>query len=289
MTSIPKILVTGANGQLGKSIKKISPVYPQFEFVFLSREDMPIHHAAMIRNCFAAWRPQFCINCAAYTAVDRAEEEKEKAFQVNGDGVGYLAHACKEFEARLVHISTDYVFDGRSLKPYTEDDITNPLNVYGASKLKGEELCLEQDPQSIIIRSSWVYSEFGKNFIRTMLKLLREKEEINVVKDQLGSPTYAHDLAETILKIIAGPPWLPGIYHFCNEGIISWYDFAREIKKMIRANCRINAVSTNEYPTLARRPAFSALNSGKIMHTFHLQLHDWKESLAACLGELSEK
>ncbi len=286
MASIPKILVTGANGQLGRSIKKISSGYPQLEFIFLSREDMPIHHAEMIRNCFAAWQPQFCVNCAAYTAVDRAEEEKEKAFQVNGDGVGWLAHACRDHDTSLIHISTDYVFDGRSSKPYKEDDITDPVNIYGASKLKGEKLCREQDPQSIIIRSSWVYSEFGKNFIRTMLKFLPEKEEINVVNDQFGSPTYAHDLAETILQIIAGPQWLPGIYHFCNEGIISWYDLAVEIKKMIRANCRINAISTNEYPTLAKRPAYSVLNTEKIRQAFHLQLKDWKKSLAACLDEL---
>ncbi len=289
MPALPNILVTGANGQLGRSLRKISATYPPFAFIFLSREDMPVHHPEMIRHSFEAWHPQYCINCAAYTAVDRAEEEKEKAFIINGNAVGSLAGICREFNIKLIHISTDYVFDGNTTIPYRETDPVNPINVYGASKLMGEELCSQQNPEAIIIRSSWVYSEFGKNFVRTMLRLQHEKNEINVVNDQFGSPTYASDLAEAILKIIAGEKWTPGIFHFSNAGTVSWYEFASEIKQQTHARCKINPVSTQEYPTLAKRPAYSVLNTEKIRQTYHLRMHDWKQSLAACLVELTGK
>jgi dTDP-4-dehydrorhamnose reductase len=281
-----KILVTGANGQLGKELKKIAPSFPQFDFIFLSREDLPIHHFEMARIYFKTYHPQYVINCAAYTAVDRAEQEKDLAFQVNDEAVGVLAAICKENHTRLIHISTDYVFDGTSKIPYKEDSPTNPQNVYGASKLEGEKQALQFNPDSIIIRTSWVYSEYGKNFVRTMAKLMKEKDEINVVNDQVGSPTYAEDLAEVILQIIASGNWQPGIYNFSNQGIISWYDFATVIKELSGSKCKINPIPTSQHPTAAKRPLYSALDKKKIQNTFGIQLKDWKESLANCLSNL---
>ena len=294
-----KILVTGSNGQLGKELKKISASFPQFEFIFLAKEDLPIHHFETARHYFNTYQPQYLINCAAYTAVDRAEQEKDRAFQINAEAVGVLAAICKEHQCRFIHISTDYVFDGTATVPYKEDSATNPQSVYGASKLEGEKQAMQFNPDSIIIRTSWVYSEFGKNFVRTMLKLLQEKEEINVVNDQFGSPTYAFDLAETIIQIIATLPThdLPtgqagsrltthGIFHFSNEGIISWYDLAIAIKELTGSNCKINPISTSQYPTPAKRPAYSALDKTKIQQVFGIKLKDWKESLATCLSHL---
>ena len=282
----PKILVTGANGQLGKELQKIAASYSQFEFIFLSKKDLPIHHFKMLRDYFSVYHPAYLINCAAYTAVDRAEQEKILAFQVNAEAVGVLAAICKENNTKFIHISTDYVFDGKASEPYKEDSLTNPQTVYGASKLEGEKEALKYDPDSIIIRTSWVYSEYGKNFVRTMLKLMKEKEEINVVNDQVGSPTYAGNLAEVIMQIISTGKWIPGIYHFCNKGIISWYEFAFAIKELTGSNCKINPISTSGYPTPAKRPAYSVLNTSKVNETFDIQLKNWKESLTACLSHL---
>ncbi len=286
MEARPKILVTGANGQLGKELKKIASSFPQFEFIFLSREDLPIHHFKMVRDYFSVYHPAYLINCAAYTAVDRAEEEKILAFQVNAEAVGALAAICKANQTKFIHISTDYVFDGKATEPYKEDSPTNPQTVYGDSKLEGEKQALEFNPGSIIIRTSWVYSEYGKNFVRTILRLMKEKDEINVVNDQVGSPTYAADLAETILQIISSQKWQPGIYHFSNAGIISWYHFAVAIKELTNSNCKIIPISTSGYPTPAKRPAYSVLNTSKVNETFGIQLKNWRQSLAACLSHL---
>jgi dTDP-4-dehydrorhamnose reductase len=293
-----KILVTGSNGQLGKELKKISASFPHpivigCEFIFLSKEDLPIHHFEMVRHYFTTYQPQYLINCAAYTAVDRAEQEKDRAFHINAEAVGVLAAVCKEHQCKFIHISTDYVFDGTATVPYKEDFPTNPRSVYGASKLEGEKQALQFNPDSIIIRTSWVYSEFGKNFVRTMVKLMKEKDEISVVNDQFGSPTYAADLAEVILQII-GKLQIPdfrlptpdSIYHFSNEGIISWYDFAIVIKELTGSKCRINPITTSQYPTAAKRPAYSALDKKKIQQVFGIKLKDWKESLATCLSHL---
>ena len=286
-----KILVTGSNGQLGKELKKISASFPQFEFIFLSKEDLPIHHFEMARHYFNTYGPQYLINCAAYTAVDRAEQEKDRAFQVNAEAVGVLAAICKEHQCKFIHISTDYVFDGTASVPYKEDSPTNPQSAYGASKLEGEKQVWQFNPDSIIIRTSWVYSEFGKNFVRTMLKLLQEKDEINVVNDQLGSPTYAADLAEAILQIIETIHHSPltihrGIYNFSNTGVICWYDLAIAIKEITGSKCKINPIPTSQYPTAAKRPAYSVLDTSKIKETFGIQLKDWKESLTSCLSHL---
>ena len=288
-----KILVTGSNGQLGKELKKLAASFPQFDFTFLSREDLPIHHFEMVRNYFNVYHPQYLINCAAYTAVDIAEQENDRAFQVNGEAVAVLAAICKEHHTKFIHISTDYVFDGTASTPYKEDSPTNPQSVYGASKLEGEKQALQFNPDSIVIRTSWVYSEYGKNFVKTMLKLIQEKEEINVVNDQVGSPTYTADLAEAILNIIQWPQThdsrlttLGGVYHYSNEGIISWYDFAVAIKELIGSSCRINPIPTSQYPTPAKRPAYSVLDKTKIQKAFGIELKGWKKSLARCLAYL---
>jgi dTDP-4-dehydrorhamnose reductase len=281
-----KILVTGANGQLGKELQQLAAAFPVYEFVFLSREDMPIHHFELIRNTFKAYQPAYCINCAAYTAVDRAETEKDLAFQVNTEAVGVLAALCKEYGTHFIHISTDYVFDGTATTPYQPDSITNPQSVYGATKLEGERQAMQLNPDSIIIRTSWVYSAFGKNFVKTMLRLMSEKEAIAVVNDQVGSPTYAADLAEAIMHIIGSANWHPGIYHFSNAGVISWYDFAVEIKTQIQSNCLVKPIPTSAYPTPAKRPAYSVMDTAKISSTYQLPLKDWKTSLAICLAKL---
>lgn len=281
-----KILVTGANGQLGKELKKKAPSFSKFDFIFLSKEDMPIHHFEMVRHYFNTYQPQFCINCAAYTAVDRAEQERDSAFQINGEAVGVLAAVCKEHHTQFIHISTDYVFDGSSTTPYTELFPPHPVNVYGASKWEGEKQAQQLNSECIIIRTSWVYSEFGKNFVKIMLKLMKEKNEISVVNDQFGSPTYAADLAVVILKIISSGNWQPGIYHYRNDGVISWYDFALAIKELTGSTCKINPIPTTQYPTPAKRPAYSLLDTKKIQSIFGIQLKDWKKSLAVCLANL---
>jgi dTDP-4-dehydrorhamnose reductase len=283
----PTILVTGSNGQLGKELQQLADAYPQYKFVFASREDLKLHHFPLVENFFLTVKPQYCINCAAYTAVDKAENEQDLAMLVNGEAVGHLAAICKKYQTKLIHISTDYVFDGESEIPYKEEDATNPMNVYGKSKLLGEQLCIKENESSIIIRTSWVYSSFGHNFVKTMMRLMRERNEINVVNDQIGSPTYAADLAKAILEIIASGKWESGFYHYSNEGKISWFEFAVAIKEMMNSNCKINPIATSAYPTPAKRPHFSLLNKQKIADVFAIQVPYWKESLQKCMTEIS--
>lgn len=286
MSDLKKILVTGSNGQLGKELQRICNTMPGYEFIFLSKSDMPVNQFEMVRHIFNTLKPAYCINCAAYTAVDKAEEEKDLAFEINGEAVGVLAAVCLEHETKFIHISTDYVFDGKGDKPYLESDETSPVNAYGASKLKGEEEAFKCNPDSLIIRTSWVYSEFGKNFVKTMLRLMADKNSISVVNDQVGSPTYAADLADAILQIILYPEWKPGIYHFSNEGVITWFDFANAIKDIARTNTAIHPISTAEFPTPAKRPAYSFFNKQKIQDAFGINLKDWKASLASCIQRI---
>ena len=286
MSDLKKILVTGSNGQLGKELQRICNTMPGYEFVFLSKADMPVNQFEMVRHIFNTLKPAYCINCAAYTAVDKAEEEKDLAFEINGEAVGVLAAVCLEHETKFIHISTDYVFDGKGDKPYLESDETSPVNAYGASKLKGEEEAFKYNPDSLIIRTSWVYSEFGKNFVKTMLRLMADKNSISVVNDQVGSPTYAADLADVILKIIQLQEWKPGIYHFSNEGVITWFDFANAIKEIASTNTAIHPISTAEFPTPAQRPAYSVFNKQKIQDAFGINLKDWKASLASCIQRI---
>jgi len=281
-----KIIVTGSNGQLGSELKALASHYPEMDFVFFNRDELSIADKAALQTAFQLHQPNYFINCAAYTAVDKAEEEKELAFEINGNAVGEIAALCSRNNCRLVHISTDYVFDGLATAPLKESDKVKPVNAYGESKLLGEQLALKNNPDAIVIRTSWVYSSYGKNFVKTMMRLMKEKESIGVVNDQVGSPTYAADLAEAILQIITSGKWAPGIYNYSNEGVISWFDFATEIKKLINASCIVNSITTAQFPTPAKRPAYSVLDKTKIQNTFGVQLKNWKESLQECIDKL---
>ena len=278
-----KILVTGANGQLGQCLQKISSQFEEFEFIFTDSETLDITNKEEVNDFFWQNAPDFCINAAAYTAVDLAETDIEKAFLVNADGTENLAEACAENNAQFIHVSTDYVFDGENNLAYTEEDFTNPLGVYGASKLAGDELALEVNPCSVILRTSWVYSEFGKNFVKTMLNLFATKEELSIVADQFGQPTNANDLAEAIMKIIKSEKITPGIFNFSNLGRISWFDFAEKIAELSEAKIKLNAIETSQYPTPAKRPKNSVLDLDKISKTYAIQLKPWEESLEDCI------
>ena len=278
-----KILVTGANGQLGQCLQKISSQFEEFEFIFTDSETLDITNKEEVNDFFWQNAPDFCFNAAAYTAVDLAETDIEKAFLVNADGTENLAEACAENNAQFIHVSTDYVFDGENNLAYTEEDFTNPLGVYGASKLAGDELALEVNPCSVILRTSWVYSEFGKNFVKTMLNLFATKEELNIVADQFGQPTNANDLAEAIMKIIKSEKITPGIFNFSNLGRISWFDFAEKIAELSDAKIKLNAIETSQYPTPAKRPKNSVLDLDKIYKTYAIQLKPWEESLEGCV------
>jgi dTDP-4-dehydrorhamnose reductase len=280
------IIVTGANGQLGNELRELSPQYPQYRFIFLSKDELDISDAEKIFLVFKNTVPDFCINCAAYTAVDKAEIEKEAAYKINAGSVSNLAKAAKKTRTQFIHISTDYVFNGRSDEPYSEDHPTDPINVYGHSKLQGEVACQEENEESIIIRTSWIFSRFGNNFVKTMLRLMQTKKEISVVADQYGSPTYAADLAQTIIQIINTKNWVPGIYHFSNEGETNWFEFAKVIKENIKADCIIHPISTEQYPTPARRPGYSVLSKEKIKRVYSIIPNHWKDSLAICLNEI---
>ncbi len=289
MLTRQKILVTGANGQLGSSLRDIAADFPQYEFIFLSKEDLPIHHADRLQHYFSLNHPQWLINCAAYTAVDKAEMEKVLAMEVNGEAPGVMAAITKKNNCGFIHISTDYVFDGNASSPYKIDHPVSPQNEYGRTKLEGENQALHINPETILIRSSWIYSEHGHNFVKTMMRLLKEKESIRVVNDQMGSPTYARDLAEAIMQIISSgiTPARPSIYHFSNKGIISWYEFAMAIKELSGSNCMIHPVPSSAYPTLAKRPFYSALDNSHIEQEQGVELNDWKWSLKNCMKRMN--
>ena len=282
----PIILVTGSNGQLGSELRALSSLYPQYQFQFFSREAFPIDEPETVRRILDQVHPDYLVNCAAYTAVDKAESEIQLAEKINGTAVGNLASLCREQGTRFIHISTDYVFNGSATEPLKETDAVDPVNAYGASKLKGEELAMQQNPESLIIRTSWVYSVYGKNFVKTMIRLMQERASISVVEDQVGSPTNAADLAEAIMQIIGSGKWFPGMYHFSNEGVISWYDFAVEIKNLTGAGCQVLPIVTAQYPTPARRPHYSVLDKSKIKSAYGIELKNWKESLQRCIAQL---
>ena len=286
---LPTILVTGANGQLAHEIRELSSKFPAFKFLFTSREELPIEDKIRVESFFQDQSVHYCINCAAYTAVDKAEAEKEKAFLINAEAVGNLATICKNHEAKFIHISTDYVYDGIKGVPLKEIDAVGPINIYGTSKLKGEELGLENNPSSIVIRTSWVYSSFGANFVKTMLRLFQEKEELNIVSDQVGSPTYAADLAEVIMQFVqkmeSGQSF-SGIYNYSNSGITNWYEFALAIKELSKSNCKIFPISSSDYVTPAKRPLYSVMDTSKVKETLEIHIPFWKDSLKKCLAKL---
>ncbi len=290
------ILVTGANGQLGSEMQTIALDYSAYDFLFVTRNELPIDDEAALEKYFSKHRIDYCVNCAAYTAVDKAETETEKAFLINGAAVGNLAKYCKAQGAVFIHISTDYVFDGTSTNPYKEEDTVNPVNLYGASKLMGEELAILNNPNSIIIRTSWVYSSSGNNFVKTMLRLMKERESIQVVSDQMGCPTYAADLASAIMQIIEQlkintdflnqDGTVAHIFNYSNQGVINWYQFALAIKELSGSACEVNPILSSQYPTPAKRPQYSVMDTSKIQQTFHLVIPNWKNSLQNCIALL---
>jgi len=286
----PTILVTGKNGQLGQELQLLAASMPAYNFIFTDRTVVDITNLGSVNDFFHQHHVDVCINAAAYTAVDKAESSREEAMQANATAVKNLAINCSEHQSLFIHVSTDYVFDGTAQVPYTEDYPTNPVNYYGQTKLDGEELALRHHPTTIILRTSWVYSRMGNNFVKTMLRLTAEKPTINVVNDQFGSPTYAADLAEVILSIVRQlhetQKNYGGVYHFSNEGIISWFDFAVEINKMAGHHCEVLPIPSSGFPTPARRPTYSAMDKQKVSTTFDVQLKDWKQSLHTCLQQI---
>ena len=283
------LLITGANGQLGSSLQKIQPMYPGYAFFFTDVDTLDICDKQQIVEFVQSNRIGYIFNCAAYTAVDKAEDDSERCMRINRDAIRYIGEVAQAEGIKVIHISTDYVFDGKETRPYREDDPTHPVSVYGRSKLEGEIALQQICPDAVVIRTAWLYSEYGANFVKTMLRLGKEREEIQVVCDQTGSPTYAEDLALAMMSVVEHPQYLPGIYHFTGEGICSWYDFAVKIMELAGLNCQVHPIQTHEYPTRAIRPAFSVLDKGKITTTFDLQIPHWEESLKKCLSTFLNK
>ncbi|MEC3877516.1 dTDP-4-dehydrorhamnose reductase [Chryseobacterium salviniae] len=283
-----KILIVGGNGQLGNCIRKIAPDFElDYEFIFTDSQTLDVTNEDMINSFFYDNKPDFCINASAFTAVDLAEKEKEKAFAVNAEGVGYLAQACKEYNTLFIHVSTDYVFDGETNLCYSEDDFTNPIGVYGKSKLRGEELALDANPKAIILRTSWLYSEFNKNFVKTMMNLFTQKKELGIVADQFGQPTNANDLAEAIIKIIESPQKSYGIFHFSNYPETTWFEFAQKIAEFSKSQIMLNALTTEQYPTPAKRPKRSTMCLDKIEEAYKIEPRHWENSLEECIDILT--
>ncbi len=291
----PMILVTGADGQLGQELQALKKAYP-FDFHFTDFEKLDITHPKRVNEQFNLQRFDYCINAAAYTAVDASENDKLAAYEVNVVGTTNLAKACEKHGVRLIHISTDFVFDGQKCTPYTENDTPNPKGVYGTSKWQGEKIVLQHNPHTIILRTAWLYSTFGKNFVKTMLSLT-DKNPLNVVYDQVGTPTYARDLADTILQIILSleqkkfvEPHLWGTYHYSNEGVASWYDFAQAIFELSKQTkdkkVNLQPVRSIEFPTAAERPSYSVLDKSKIKQNFDIEISHWRDALRRCLNKM---
>lgn len=281
-----RVLITGANGQLGTAIRKESQNFESLNFYYTDIEETDISSKESVGSAFEKYSPNIVVNCAAYTAVDRAEDEREKAYTLNAQAPANLAEQCKTKNIKLIHISTDYVFDGKGNTPYMETDKVNPLSVYGQSKLKGEELAMAYG-NTMVIRTSWLYSAYGNNFMKTILKYGNERPELRVVFDQTGTPTLANDLAIAILQIVQKTDklFVPEIFHFSNQGVCSWYDFAYEIITQAGFSTKIVPITTNEYPTKAIRPQYSVLNKQKITNLLEMEIPHWRQSLVKCLQE----
>ena len=281
-----KILITGANGQLGSELRVLAQKEAAFEWIFTDYQELDLCQLEQLPLRLSEIKPDYLINCAAHTAVDRAENEEHLSDVLNHQAVAVMANWCEEHKAKFIHISTDYVFDGNSSKALTETAATGPINVYGKTKLAGEEACKNKNSDAIIIRTSWVYSSFGANFVKTMSRLMQERESLNVVNDQIGSPTYAADLAKAIVTIINHNKWQAGLYHFSNEGEISWFEFALAIQEIGGFDCEVNGIPSSAYPTPAARPNYSLLDKTKIKATFGVTVPEYKESLKKCMGLL---
>jgi len=295
MPNIKTILVTGSSGQLGHSLNSIASNYPDYAFTFANRADLDLSDEKRIDDFFKRHQFDLIINCAAYTAVDKAESEPALADKINHLAVKQLADIAKQHNAKLIHISTDYVFNGQQYRPYVETDDVAPQSVYGETKLKGEKALLAAMPNNaLIIRTSWVYSEYGNNFVKTMLRLGKERDALNIIFDQVGTPTYAYDLAEAIMAIVENEHFNQAkvsseLYHYSNEGVCSWYDFANAIFELSNINCDVSPIETKDYPTPATRPHYSLLNKAKIKHGFNLRIPYWKEALQHCLNKLAQQ
>ena len=282
------VLVTGANGQLGTSIRCLSGAYNRFQFLFTDVDTLDICKEESVDAFIQTHPVDYILNCAAYTAVDKAEENLELCEQINRDAVANLARAAQKCQAKVIHVSTDYVFDGTAHVPYREDEDTCPNSVYGVTKLGGEQEAFKYCPETMVIRTAWLYSSFGNNFVKTMMRLGKGKDTLGVIFDQIGTPTYANDLAATIFAIIQRGI-VPGIYHFSNEGVCSWYDFTLAIHRLAGiTTCRVNPLHTDEYPAKASRPHYSVLDKTKIKQTYGITIPHWEESLARCIAQLKE-
>jgi len=286
MSDLIKVLVTGSNGQLGNELKNLASINPEIQFEFTDIDELDITSLDEIEECYKENNFHYCVNCAAYTAVDKAEEDKKLATLVNAIAAEYLSKTAASHGVKYIHISTDFVYSGDNNRPYLEEDKTKPLSEYGRTKLLGENLALENNINSIIIRTSWLYSTFGDNFVKTMLRLSESKSELNVIYDQIGTPTYAKDLAEVIIQIIETGKFETGIYHYSNEGVASWYDFAKTIFEEKKINIKVNPISTEVYSTPAKRPPYSVMSKEKIKNRYGLEIPYWRDSLKKCLNKL---
>ncbi|WP_459187794.1 dTDP-4-dehydrorhamnose reductase [Parabacteroides sp. APC149_11_2_Y6] len=283
------ILVTGANGQLGNSIRLKTNQHPQYNFLFTDVDTLDITDAAAVKAMVKDNQVNYILNCAAYTAVDKAEDNEDLCRRLNCDAVHVLGEAAREANAKIIHVSTDYVFSGTNYRPYKETDDTRPVSAYGRTKLAGEEALVKVCPDAVIIRTAWLYSEFGNNFVKTVLRLGKERDQLGFVFDQAGTPTYAGDLAEAILTIVTADEkgtFVPGIYHYSNEGVCSWYDFTVKVLQIAGIECNVRPIETKDYPTRAVRPPYSVLNKGKIKETYGITIPHWEESLRICLKQL---
>ncbi|MDR0393701.1 MAG: dTDP-4-dehydrorhamnose reductase [Tannerella sp.] len=281
------VLVTGANGQLGHALRTISGHFESFRLHFTDVDTLDISDKPAVAAYVKSFGIGAIINCAAYTAVDKAEDDAELCMRINCDAVRNIGEVAASSGARVIHVSTDYVFDGQGVRPYREDDAPNPSSVYGRSKLAGEQALMSACPDAVIIRTAWLYSETGANFVKTMLRLGTERGAVNVVADQQGTPTYAADLADTILKVLDAGKFVPGIYHYTDEGVCTWYDFAVGIFDLAGLDCRVNPLTTAGYPTRAVRPAYSVLDKTKIKETYGVTIPLWRESLGRCLQNMA--
>ncbi|WP_299212976.1 dTDP-4-dehydrorhamnose reductase [uncultured Aquimarina sp.] len=280
------ILVTGGKGQLALCIKDVEKNLPDFNFIYADYDELDITKEEEVKFFLEKEKIEYCINCAAYTAVDNAESEGETAKEVNETGARFLAESCEKYNAVFIQISTDFVFDGKQSFPYTETDKTTPLSVYGVTKLYGENVTISSVQKHFIIRTSWLYSEYGNNFLKTMLRLGEEREELSIVCDQIGTPTYAGDLAKIISKIIIEDSSSYGTYHYSNEGVASWYDFAKAIFEESDIKIKVLPIKTEAYPTPAKRPSYSVMDKTKIKETFKIEIPYWRDSLRKALSKI---
>lgn len=284
-----RVVITGKNGQLASELKYILSGNTQYECFFLGRNELPLEQTFIIGDILAMYEPDIIIHTAAYTAVDKAEEESDLVNQINHLASEHIAEYCTVHSAKLIYISTDYVFDGKFDSPIIEETTMDPINTYGRSKREGERAVLHFCPEAIIIRTSWLYSIYGNNFVKTMLRLMKGQNELKVVSDQYGSPTYGNDLAEAIVAIMECPEWKPGVYHYANQGITSWFGFAEKIRDYSGLDACIVSIKTQEYPTRAERPRYSVLDTNKIRDTFDLFIPHWEDSLKKMLLKLPNR